>query len=208
MNAKADMIGMKFGRATVLHENLQRNGRRHFLCVCDCGTEFSALGENLRGGTTNSCGCYARQRAREAKTTHGDSVGGVKSVEMITWRSMRRRCTNPNDHRFQDYGGRGILVCSRWLGSYENFLQDMGRRPTPNHSIERFDNDGDYTPENCYWGTREDQANNKRSTIFLEYEGKRMTLTQWSLLLGVSRGALAHRYYRGHSVERILGIKK
>lgn len=76
---------------------------------------------------------------------------------------MKQRCSNPNHNRFEHYGGRGIRVCDRWLNSYENFLADMGRKPSPAHSIDRIDNDGNYEPGNCRWATVEEQAANKQA---------------------------------------------
>lgn len=204
MNAKVGMIGLTFGKATVLSEVQRSNGRRMFLCSCVCGNEFSALGENLRSGNTNSCGCFASQRAREAKTTHGDSVGRVKSPEMIAWQSLKGRCINPKNPRYKDYGGRGIIVCKEWIESFEVFLQDMGRRPSPQHSIERKSTNGDYTPSNCVWATPDVQGNNKRNNILLEYAGVKRSLAQWATILKRPYSLLYWRHSVGWSVHDIL----
>lgn len=100
-----------------------------------------------------------------------------ETSEYMTWKSMRMRCTNPNDKRYARYGGRGIKVCERWQ-SFKNFIADMGPRPSPEHSIERRDNDGDYSPVNCHWATAVEQANNVSRNRLLTFRGETMTLAQ------------------------------
>jgi hypothetical protein len=108
---------------------------------------------------------------------------------------MIKRCTNPKTIRFNEYGGRGISVCDRWLNSFENFLSDMGEKP-PGLSIDRIDNDGNYEPGNCRWATVEQQNNNQRNNIRLSYDGKTMTLSQWARHYGILKGTLWMRYRR------------
>lgn len=120
------------------------------------------------------------------------------------WCSMRQRCDNPNNQRYADYGGRGIKVCERWQ-KFENFLADMGARPKyPAHTLERRDNDGDYTPGNCRWATYEEQQNNKRNNHRLTYQGETMTVAEWARKLGVRDQLLRVRLHRGWDLERVL----
>lgn len=115
-----------------------------------------------------------------------------------TWYSMVARCQNPRAQSYHNYGGRGITVCDRWLESFENFYADMGDRPTPGHSIDRINNDGPYSPENCRWATWEEQANNRRNTVWIEFQGERLSAAQWRKRLGVVSDlhAVAKKYNR------------
>lgn len=106
-------------------------------------------------------------------TTHGEAL---KTKEYATWARMLRRCYNPKDNRYYSHGGRGIEVCDRWRYSYQNFLDDMGRAPSKNHSLDRENNDGNYEPSNCKWSTVEEQNNNRRSTVYVDYFGQRVAL--------------------------------
>lgn len=152
-----DETGMRYGRLVVL----RYAGNYKWSCVCDCGSFVAVLGPELRRDRVRSCGCLNNEvrslTARKTFTKHGMS----DSQAHRQWRGMLARCRNPNNHKFKDYGGRGIKVCERWL-VFENYLSDMGLRPSPVHSIDRIDVDGDYEPSNCRWATPKEQAANKR----------------------------------------------
>ena len=135
-----------------------------WVCICDCGNENIVPMSSLRAGNSTSCGCYLEECriGNERSLTHGDARRDAIAPEFHTWRAMRRRCQDPNDRDYQDYGGRGISVCDRW-SSYENFIADMGRKPSKWHSIDRYpDNDGNYEPGNCRWATASQQRRNTR----------------------------------------------
>lgn len=132
-------------------------------------------------------------------------------VEFRCWSLMKQRCYNEKNPGYADYGGRGIKVCEQWLvkgSGFGTFLEDMGTRPTPQHSIERREVNGDYEPANCYWAIQKVQANNTRRNIYLEYNGKRQTIQQWSEELGVPYDRLRGRYRYGWEAEKILTGKK
>jgi len=120
---------------------------------------------------------------------------------------MWQRCTTPENPNYARYGGRGIRVCERWK-KFENFFADMGKRPSPKHSIERKDNDGDYTPKNCVWATREEQANNTRRNRYLTHNGETLTLEAWAKRLGLSSSTLSHRLTKGWPLEEVLTTKR
>ena len=155
MSRIVDLTGQRFGRLVVIEKTDQRSGR-HIIwkCKCDCGKETFINSGNLRRGNTTSCGCLQKERV----TTHGKRY----SEEYRSWNMMKDRCYNPNNKSYKDYGGRGITVCDRWKDSFENFLEDMGPKPSSKHSIDRINNDKKYEPNNCKWATQTEQNRNKR----------------------------------------------
>jgi len=137
-------------------------GRAIVRCHCDCGNFFRAYRHNVESGHTKSCGCLKRKGTR---TRHGEASGRTMSAEYRVWVDIKQRCTNPRRKGYQYWGGMGVRICERWLNSFENFLADMGRRPSASHSIDRFPNKhGDYEPGNCRWATRSEQSRNRRRT--------------------------------------------
>jgi hypothetical protein len=155
MAKRADLAGQRFGKLTVIdYSHTGVNNNAIWNCVCDCGNTTQVPTGKLNAGITKSCGCYRR----EASTTHGHTY----EPEYYVWTSMRQRCTNPKNNRYPAYGGRGITYDPRW-DDYQNFISDVGRRPSPQHSLDRVDNNKGYQPDNCRWATSKAQAANKRT---------------------------------------------
>ena len=153
-----DVMGKKFGRLTAIErvEN-SRNGASRWRCMCDCGKESIVRGSFLSSGHTTSCGCFYEEKIILHRKT--------ETPEWKAWNNMIQRCQNPKNKSYPHYGGRGITVCARWLDSFVNFYADMGPKPTPAHSIERKENDGNYNPSNCCWTTQSEQLKNQRRSI-------------------------------------------
>jgi hypothetical protein len=182
----------KFGKLTVIG-SFRQNGRIYLTCRCDCGTVKRLYSGHVLTGKTKSCGCLRR--------THGNSTH--PTPEYAAWREMRDRCKRETHHAFDKYGGRGITVCDRWE-TFQAFLQDMGPRPSNTHSLDRIDVNGNYEPSNCRWATDEEQRNNKRTNVFLELDGKRMTIAQWSRFLMIPYHVIQARRSSGWDDSKIL----
>ncbi len=134
---------------------------------------------------------------------HGGTTETTKSPEYIVWSAMRDRCTNPKNNRYARYGGRGISVCGQW-NDFVVFRADMGLRPSPQHTIERKDNDGNYEPDNCRWATRSEQNNNQSHTRMLTAFNRTLSVSAWAREIGITRESLRDRLARGMSVEDAL----
>lgn len=167
--------------------------------LCVCGKIKIHGVASLRSGKSQSCGCLRKSRLK-----HGYATKGQLRAEWQAWNHMIQRCTNPNDKHYKDYGARGIRVCPEWSVSFEQFLRDMGDRPSVDYSLDRIDGNADYGPDNCRWADRKTQAQNRRSVIWIEHGGKRLCVAEWSRVTGVKRQAILARFHKGWSAERIL----
>ena len=132
--------------------------------------------------------------------------GMKKTAIYFSWKNMQDRCLNKNCSSYKNYGGRGIKICSEWLGrnGFRNFYKDMGDKPSDQHSIDRRDNNGNYEPDNCRWATRIEQANNKRNNRYYKYENESLTITQWCRKLGINSWTVKSRIKRGASFEEAI----
>lgn len=155
--------GKRFGKLTVRRQDgTNRHGKAVWLCSCDCGGETRVVGSDLTSGHTRSCGCLHVDEVRSRMTTHGQARHSTRSSLYHVWSQMKSRCTNPKNAGYPNYGGRGIRVCDEWARSFEAFAAHMGERPSPAHSIDRIDNDGNYEPGNVRWATPKEQRHNRR----------------------------------------------
>jgi len=189
---RVDVMGCLFDRSLVTAEAGKRGRHRQVLCLCACGNTKTVLVCNLRSGYTTSCGCAQKEATRKANATHLLT----HSSEYIAWVNMKARCHNTEREDYNNYGGRGILVCQKWLDSFEAFFADMGPRP-PGKSLDRKDVNGNYTPDNCQWATLIEQANNTRANRYVEIDGVTRSLKQWCDERGLSYKAIHQRIRRG-----------
>lgn len=157
-----NLKGKVFGRLTVIElSKKSKPGKIYWECLCQCGNIKSISSNSLLSGNTKSCGCLRKEIVSSSKSTHKKSY----SPEYNCYHHMLKRCYNKNNNVYQYYGARGIKVCDRWLESFENFYEDMGDRPSPNHSLDRINNDGNYEPSNCKWSTQSEQVINSRRIL-------------------------------------------
>ncbi len=195
---KAEMAGRRYGSAVAVRRvGACASGDLKWEFICDCGQLFRANGYYFRSGKCRDCPKCAAQRARKSSITHGMT----NTVEYRTWSDIKSRCYNIARNAYQNYGGRGIRVCDRWLDSFDAFLSDMGNRPSRNHSIERIDVNGDYSPDNCKWATRQEQANNKRVTVRVDG----VPIAEISRSTGIKHGTLYTRATRGRRCHPAIG---
>lgn len=207
-----NIIGIRFGRLVVVSEAesiIYAGGskKRRYICQCDCGTQKTIHEYSLTRGLTKSCGCFQKEQTSIARTSHGRSKkrGDARGHDKLhnTWSLMVKRCHDKSSPSYLYYGARGIYVCERWREDVSNFIADMGIPPSPQHSIERIDNNGSYCKENCVWATRTIQARNTRNAVKIEINGALVSLTEIAERSGINYTTLWHRVKAGWKPEDI-----
>lgn len=209
-NEMDEMIGKKFGRWTVIEVLPRERGAKRmkplkYKCLCDCGNTGEVNKTCLVTGRSLSCGCYVRQKCSETMTTHGLSRTPLYAL----WSSIKRRVANPNTKSFVRYGARGIVLCDEWANDFQSFYDyvngTLGPKPTPQHSLDRIENEGNYEPGNIQWATSEAQSSNRSSNIVVVYQGISDTLTRHCKRLGLNPKAVNLRVSRrGWTPEQAL----
>lgn len=202
-----DETGNKFGRLTAISHYSKRSlsgkMRTYWICKCECGKEKHISADSLRKkDSIPSCGCFKKEFFSNLNSSH--RLSGTRVYR--SWSSARQRCVNPNDTNYSQYGGRGVKMSEEW-DSFEKFLLDMGYPESNNLTIERIDVNGDYEASNCRWATSKEQARNKTNTLFYEYQGKKMILTDWAEYLGIRIITLRKRIKAGWPIEKVFSNK-
>ena len=196
-----DLTGCVFDRWTVLGKAKKPSDKAkgaYWHCSCACGNTAVVRGSALRNRSSRSCRCLNTDN-------HLKTHGSTQTREYKIWVGIKGRCLNRNCKCYARYGGRGITLSNRWL-RFENFIEDMGRRPGKGYSIERTDNSKGYSKENCKWATALEQGNNTRINVFFEFSGKKLTLAQWARELSLPWNTLKSRRRYGWPIERILTV--
>jgi len=204
-----DITGNRYSKLLVI-KRITNIGepRIKFLCKCDCGNETIVLGQNLRSGTTKSCGCLNielfKKRVAIINTNHSNSKVGKVTVEYRTWQSIKERCLNISSKSYKYYGGRGIKMFEGWVNDFDSFLKYMGKRPSKIHSIDRFPNmNGNYEPNNVRWATPKQQGENTRKVVNLTYNNITMNLSDWGRYFKVKPEAIRFHLKKGRSINQI-----
>lgn len=193
-----DIVGKRFGNLTVVSfSGIQDNGLAAWNCICDCGNKFTTAGANLRRKIrpSTSCGCLKSERIRAKLTKHGmDNTPTYR-----TWHGMKNRCLNPKATGYENYGGRGISICEKWM-TFEGFLDDMGIRPEGT-TLERKNNDLGYCKDNCKWATRIEQGANMRTNINFTINGETKCVSEWARIHGINKDTLGSRIKSGWDLD-------
>ncbi len=201
MSKLIDLTGQRFGRLTVI-KRTENNKRRkvQWLCQCECGTIKKVSGVCLRRGETISCGCYQRERAVECQTTHGLRYTRLYNI----WSHINTRCYNENYKQYKDYGGRGI---KNEFKEFKSFAAWAKKAEYKNDlTIDRINNNGNYSKDNCRWITRAEQNRNKRTNVFITHPrtGEKLCITDWSKKIGGSAPLIYDRIKRGWTIEKAI----
>lgn len=195
--------GQRFGRLVTVLKGSRFIGNRTrsvWKCICDCGKEITPAADHLVSGHTSSCGCLLTEAIIRKNTKHGQS--GKKTRTYRIFKGLNTRCYNSKHHSHKGYGGKGIEICERWRGSFENFFADMGECPE-GHSIDRYpDKNGPYSPENCRWATTKQQARNTSRNVLLTIDGETRCVPEWAELYGKTPGQIHTRLSKGWDAKR------
>ena len=198
-----DLTGQRFGRLVVVKKAdwvKTKSTGANWLCRCDCGNEKIVTSSALLTGNTKSCGCYSFKWKKNIIRHNSKEHRDLYAI----YRNIIRRCYNETHKQYKDYGGRGIKMCDEWKNDFEKFFSwAMANGYKKGLSIERIDNDGNYEPNNCKWATIEEQSNNKRSCIYVEYNNERHTIKEWSKIMNISYGTLSNRVKKNMPLEKI-----
>lgn len=206
MAAFIDLRGDRFGMLRAVQYVALNGGKTAWLCRCDCGRDHLVSTAKLRSGASRSCGCARGAHIAQAKYVHGSTRSALYTI----WRQMISRCHSRSNRAFANYGGRGIEVCRRWRygagrkHGFECFKIDMGPRPSPAHTLDRKKNHRGYSPANCRWATRTEQARNRRTTAFVQYRGARIAVADLAERYGLSRSLLMQRLDGGMKIEEAI----
>lgn len=189
-------VGEQIGDCIFLRET-KFDFPRRAIFKCKCGNEFEVFISSIKLGQSLGCGC------RRGNPTH-EQTRINQSVEYSSWSQMKERCYNIKNKNYLRYGGRGVIVCDRWLYSFDKFLEDMGKKPSLKHTIDRINNDGNYDPTNCRWATILEQARNKSTNVMILFNGETKCLSAWAERFNINTSTLWNRLHKKWPIEKAL----
>jgi hypothetical protein len=212
VNPRYDITGREFNRLTVLgYAGKNKHNNNLWNCRCKCRNEIIVESHSLICGNTKSCGCLQKEKATitllNMSMTHGLSrdKNHQKTRLYRIWAGIRTRCLNSNDKTFKNYGQRGICICNEWKNNFKVFHDwAIANGYSDNLTIERINNDGDYEPSNCKWADDIEQANNKRTSRIITFNGMAKTLSQWAKYYNINYNMLFERLKRGWTFEKAI----
>lgn len=203
----SDYIGKKYNRLTIVSSEPNKGGHTMCKSLCDCGNYKICRLSAILSNNTLSCGCLnteTRRKMIKARAIPGvQDESGNASTEYRTYQHMKGRCYTKTNNKYKNYGARGIAICDRWLASFENFLEDMGKKPSRNHTIERVNVNGNYEPSNCIWATPDIQGKNKRNNVFLILKGEKIHQAGLAHILNVDPHAIEYHIKKGKTGDEI-----
>ena len=210
MGKVKDMTNQKFGRLTVIRRDLTKpNHDAWWICECDCGNIISTTGSRLRDGSCQSCGCLQKELLAERNKTHGETKTRLYNL----WSKIKLRCYNKKSKDYDNYGGRGILMCSEWKKDFMSFKEwalSNGYDENASYggcTIDRIDVNGNYEPNNCRFTTIKEQSRNTRFNRRYEYQGKSLCTEELAEIAGISGATLRYRLNVGYTLEEAMFTK-
>lgn len=196
---KINLTGQKFGKLLVIKQTENQGNKICWLCLCDCGNYHTVTTSNLRCGRIKTCGCGHLEVLLKRNITHNQRHTKIYEV----WKTMKQRCNNPNSQSYKNYGGRGIKVCDDWNNSFESFFNwSMQNGYSPELSIDRIDNNGNYCPENCRWTTRYIQSRNRRTNHYITFNNETKIIVDWAKYFNIAPGRISSRISKGQDIQK------
>lgn len=196
-----DLTGMKFGRLTVIGIDDRGTRKAYWNCICDCGNAKSVRSDSLQSGAIKSCGCIKKEQDKvNLIKNHKHKQSGTRLYKI--WQGIKRRCYNVHDSRYHRYGGRGITVCDEWKDDFSVFYEwAIANGYSDELTIDRKNNDGNYTPDNCKWADAKEQCNNRSTNIRITIGNSTRTLTEWCEIFGLDYKKINARYHRNQFIS-------
>lgn len=203
MPQRKNLSGIKFGRLTAVQPSVchfsrgSRRVRQGWECKCVCGESVTVQTGHLTSGHTLSCGCHKRDKTSTLSGRVNTTHGMTKSPEYSTWKAMITRCRNPRSKDYRRWGGSGVSIYPGWEESFEEFFRYMGKKPSPEHTIDRYPNrSGNYEPGNVRWATPTEQARNRVNNLDVSHNGETKCIAEWAEIHGVKYSTLIQRLAR------------